>query len=93
MTRPRGQGSGIVSGVSFDPLAARVRHTQEEHLTSIEQTTRSRWEEVRLCDPLTAVTGAEPIRRKSSTQKAVVVKFDDHLTTEVAPTIYGPART
>ncbi|GMN57044.1 hypothetical protein TIFTF001_026143 [Ficus carica] len=62
----------------------RVRRTWEEQLASIEQTTRSRWEKVRLCDPLTAVTGAEPIMRKSSAQKAVVAKFDDHLTTEVA---------
>ncbi|GMN58043.1 hypothetical protein TIFTF001_027132 [Ficus carica] len=35
-------------------------------------------------DPFASISGAEPIRRKTSTQRAIVSKFDDRLTSEVA---------
>ncbi|GMN69287.1 hypothetical protein TIFTF001_038336 [Ficus carica] len=40
-------------------------------------------EDSRSRDPPAAFTGAEPIKRKSSTQRAVATKFDDHLSSEV----------
>ncbi|GMN19417.1 hypothetical protein TIFTF001_039813 [Ficus carica] len=47
-------------------------------------TSRSRREDTRSSDLSSSVPGAEPIRWKSSTQKAFVNKFDDRLTSEVA---------
>lgn len=79
-----GQVPPLVSRVPFNPPVARVARPQEDQPSPAEPPARVWWEDSRSREPDASVTGAELVRRKSSVQKAVVTKFDDRLTSEVA---------
>lgn len=83
-TLPRGQGSSSISGGSVDPLAARPGRIREEHPSSTDHSTKARQKNQRSWDPLASVIGAEPVRRKSYVQRAIIAKFDNCLTSEDA---------
>ncbi|GMN52477.1 hypothetical protein TIFTF001_021615 [Ficus carica] len=67
-----------------DPHKARVNRSRDEWPVTVVPSSWSRREDIYSRDPPASVTGAEPINWKSSTQKAIVAKFDDKLTSEVA---------
>ncbi|GMN48599.1 hypothetical protein TIFTF001_017760 [Ficus carica] len=67
-----------------DRPETRVSRLKENRPTVAVPTTRSHQEDLRPRDNTPTASGAEPIRRKSSAQKALVSKFDDKLTSEVA---------
>lgn len=77
-------GSSMPVAVSRPPFdlpspVARVTRSREEQPSSGEPTARGRREDSRSQDPSAVVTGAKPIKRKSSVQSAVITKFDDRL--------------
>ncbi|GMN52643.1 hypothetical protein TIFTF001_021789 [Ficus carica] len=97
-TQPGGQESGPVSRASADPSAARPGRIRMEQLGSTDPPAKDRRDDQSSREPPESVTGAEPIRRKSSVQITFVAKFNDRLTSDVpsppgAPTTFKPART
>ncbi|GMN66844.1 hypothetical protein TIFTF001_035905 [Ficus carica] len=67
-----------------DPPVARLFCPREDQPSQPEPTIRGRRDDSRPREPSVAVTGTEPVSRKSFAQRAVVSKFDDCLTSEVA---------
>lgn len=67
-----------------DPLEARASCPRKDQPVTIVPTSWSRREDPRSHDPSASASGAEQIKRRSSAQKVLVTKFDDHLTSEVA---------
>ena len=66
-----------------DPPEARASRPRDERPVAIVPSSQSRREDARPRDQPPSASGAKPIKRKSSAQKAFVSKFDDKLTSEV----------
>ncbi|GMN49573.1 hypothetical protein TIFTF001_018739 [Ficus carica] len=73
-----------VSGGSANPSVIRPRRIREEQPDLTDAPPKGRRDDQRSREPLASLIGAELIRRKSSTQNAVVAKFDDRLISKVA---------
>lgn len=67
-----------------DPPEAQASRSREEQSVAISPSSRSGRKYHRPRDPSASVSRAESIKRKSSAQKALVTKFDDHVTSEMA---------
>ncbi|GMN60812.1 hypothetical protein TIFTF001_029904 [Ficus carica] len=65
-----------------DPPETRASRPREDQPIAVVPTSRSRREDTPSRDPSSSGPGAEPIRQKSSTQKAFITKFDDRLTSD-----------
>lgn len=83
-SRPGVSASAPMSRVPSDPFVAWATRSGEKQPPLAEQTVRGSLEDSRPRDPSAAIIGAELVRRKSSVQRAVVTKFNDHLTSDVA---------
>ncbi|GMN50966.1 hypothetical protein TIFTF001_020133 [Ficus carica] len=70
------------SRASSDPPEARASSSREDQPVAVVSTSMSRWEDSKAHNPSASDSRAEPIRLKSSAQKALMTKFDDKLTSE-----------
>ena len=76
--------SAPATQASFDLPEARVSRLRNEWPIAIVPFSQSRREDARPRDQPASASAAEMIKRKSSAQKALVSKFDNKLTSEVA---------